>query len=200
MTTKTQGESPPKAEAAEARLQPFKVEFGDNYLRNHTIATFRLRVRGSWSITALHQRPIGGRDIGAAMSAMPAIPGQTLRVEPREMKAYVEDPLADDPSLLESINAVAQKARSIWKGAPFKAVPVTELILSSDLLKTLIMELYRKLEAGHIKVLEGKLPNREQVDKLPGRELYDPWNNGRKPTYTDEVGAWHQRLDEQQGL
>ena len=116
------------------------------------------------------------------------------------MKAYVEDPLEHDPTLLETINAVAQKARSIWKGAPYKAVPTTELVLSTDLLVTLLKELQRKLEAGQIEVVKGKLPSDEQIAKVPGRELYDPWNNGRKPTYVDEVEGWHQRLDSQQGL
>lgn len=191
------GESPPPECA---RMAAFTVEFGDTYCRNGTLSCFRVRVRGSWSITKLHQRPIGGRDIGSAMSSMPAIPGQRLRVEPKEMKAYLEDPLEDEPELLETINAVAQKARSIWKGAPFKAVPTTELVLSPDLLVTLILELHRKLEAGQLTTVKGKLPTAEMIEKIPGRELYDPWNNGRKPTYADEVEGWHQRLDAQQGL
>lgn len=196
MTTSTKKECPPEV----ARLQAVTVEFGDVYCRNHTINTFRLKVRGAWSITRLHQRPGGGRDIGAAMSSMPAIPGQTLRIEPKELKAYVEDPLSENESLLETVNSVAQKARSIWKGAPYKAVPTVELVLSEDLLKTLLFELLRKQAAGQIDVLKGKLPSAETIEKLPGRELYDAWNNGRKPTYVDEVGGWHRRLEEREGL
>jgi len=185
---------------AAARLESFVVEFGDLYCRNHTIGCLRLRARGAWSITKLHQRPIGGRDIGTAMSSMPAIPGQRLRVVPKEMKAYLEDPLADNADLLEVINAVAQNARSIWKGAPFKPVPTVELALSNDLLVTLILELHRKLESGNVEVVKGRLPTIEDVQKLPGRELFDPWNNGRKPTYVEDVPGWHERLEAQAGL
>lgn len=195
MTTKQQ-----ECPAAVARLQPITVEFGDVYCRNHTINTFRIKVRGAWSLTRLHQRPEGGRDIGAAMAAMPAIPGQRLRIEPKEMKAYIEDPLADEPELLDSINSIAQKARSIWKGAPYKPVPTTDLTLSPDHLKTLLYELLRKEQAQHITVIKGKLPDKDKIDELPGKELYDPWNNGRKPTYVEDVEGWQQRLEEREGL
>jgi hypothetical protein len=197
MNTKLAGESP---SAEVVRLEPFTVEFGDLYCRNFTIACLHLRVRGAWSITRLHQRPIGGRDIGSAMSSMPAIPGQRLRIVPKELVAYLEDPLAEDPELLASINKVAQNARSIQRGAPWKAVPTTELRLSNDLLVTLILELHRKLEAGCIEVIAGRLPTIAQVQKIPGRELYDPWNNGRKPMYVDEVAGWQQRLEAAQGM
>lgn len=197
MSQKQEDGSPP-AEAA--RLETFTVEFGDVYCRNHTINCLRLSVRGAWSITRLHQRPIGGRDIGSAMSSMPAIPGQRLRVVPKEMRAFVEDPLAEDPELMEHINRVCRNARSTYKGAPYTPVPTVEIQLSSDLLVTLVLELHRKAEAKCIEVVKGRLPTIEQVQKLPGRELYDPWNNGRKPTYVDEVAGWHQRLEAQAGL
>jgi hypothetical protein len=134
------------------------------------------------------------------MSSMPAIPGQRLRVVPKEMVAYVEDPLSEDPDLLATINKVAQNARSIQRGGAWKAVPTTELRLSNDLLVTLILELHRKLEAGCIEVITGRLPTIGQVQKIPGRELYDPWNNGRKPMYVDEVAGWQQRLEAAQGM
>lgn len=194
MATSKPGESPP-VEAV--RLEPFTVEFGDVYCRNQFINCLRLRARGAWSIQRLHQRPGGGRDLGSTMSQMPAIPGQQLRVVPREMKAYLEDPLTEDPQLLETINAVAYRARSIWKGNPFKPVPTVTLSLTNDLLVTLIHELHRKVEAGNAVVIKGRLPGNDQIQKIPGRELYDPLNNGRKPTYVDEVDGWMQRLDQQ---
>lgn len=185
----------PSRAGAAPRVESFTVEFGDLHCRNHTINCFRLRVRGAWSVTRLHQRGIGGRDIGSAMANMPDIPGQRLRVDPRAMRATVFDPLADQPDLLDRINAVAQKARAFWKGVPFKAVPPVELGLTDDLLVTLLMELQRKRDAGNIVVVEGRLPSVETIQKLAGRELYDPWNSGRKPKYADEVEGWSERLD-----
>lgn len=186
--------------AAIARLEPFVVEFGDVYCRNHSISCLHVKVRGSWSVTRLHQRPEGGRDIGSAMATMPAVPGLRLRLLPREMKAYLEDPLASSPELLAAINAAAKTARSIYKGAPYIPVPTGEFHLTADLLKTLLLELHRKLEVGQLEIIEGRMPTLEAIAKLPGRELYDPWNQGRKPRYVDEVEGWQQRLDAQQGL
>lgn len=197
MNQKLEGASPP-AEAA--RLEAFTVEFGDLYCRNHTINCLRLNVRGAWSITRLHQRPIGGRDVGPAMGSMPAIPGQRLRIVPREMRAFLEDPLQDDPDLMARINRVSEHARSTYQGVPYTPVPAIELQLTSDMLVTLLLELHRKLESQCIEVVKGRLPTIEQVSKLPGRELYDPWNNGRKPTYVDEVAGWETRLQAQAGL
>jgi len=177
------------------RVESFTVEFGDLYCRNHTINCFRLRVRGAWSVTRLHQRGIGGRDIGSAMANMPDIPGQRLRVDPRAMRATVTDPLADNPELLERVNGVSQKVRAFWKGVPFKPVPPAELTLTDDQLVTLLLELHRKREAGQIVVVEGRLPSLETIGKMDGRELFDPWNSGRKPKYADEVAGWSERLD-----
>ena len=77
------------------------------------------------------------------------------------------------------------------------SVPESEIELNNDLLVSLLLELRRKEAAGQLRVVEGRMPSLDTIQRLPGRELYDPWNNGRKPTYADEVPAWQQRLDQQ---
>lgn len=180
------------------KIEAFTVEFGDNCCRNFTLNTFREgRIRGAWSVQRLHDRPEGGRDLGAAMSGMPAIPGIHLRVEPREMMAYLEDPLQDQPELLARINRVARRAPVLKpRSAEWKPVPTRKLPLNNDTLKTLLHELRRKQEAGQIRVVKGRMPATETIDKLPGREMFDPWNSARKPTYRDEVPAWRKQVEQ----
>jgi len=127
---------------------------------------------------------------------MPDIPGMRLRVEPQNMVAVLFDPLDDDADLLERVNAVARRAKSFYKGVPFKPVPENRLQLNDDLLVTLLYELHRKMDAEQIEVVSGRLPTKEEIDTLPGREYYDVWNNGRRPRYVDEVPGWLERLEQ----
>jgi len=134
--------------------------------------------------------------LGPAMTGMPAIPGIRLRVKPSEMKAYLEDPLADQPELVDRINRVARGAPSIKaRSADWKPVPTRTFTLTPDTLKTLILELLRKQEAKQIRMIKGKLPSEQTIDRLEGRQLNDPWNSARKPRYADEVPAWREKLE-----
>lgn len=132
------------------------------------------------------------------MTGMPDIPGLRMKIIPKDHKAILYDPLEDDPDRIARINRVAERARAIYKGAPFTFVPASEFELNPDMLKTLLIELNRKVDTRCCVVVDGTLPGLDDIAKLDGRQLYDPWNNGRKPTYVDEVDDWMGRLDEQQ--
>ena len=188
------------AEATEersGRVGLFTVEFGDPNNRTCVVNCLRLKVRGSWSLAKLHARPEGGRDVGSAMTAMPDIPGLRMTVLPRDKKAILFDPLEEDSERLRRINSISERARAIFRGAPWTFVDRSEHTLNDDTLKTLVMELVRKVESKCCHVVDGKLPTIEQVEGMPGRLLFDPWNNGRKPTYVDQVEDWQQGLDRQ---
>ncbi len=64
--------------------------------------------------------------------------------------------------------------------------------LEDDQLKSILVELRNKLEGGMLMVVNGDLPSREAIEKMAGRELYDPWNTGDapKPMYKDELSEW----------
>lgn len=168
----------------------FVVEFGDDNCRTITINTLKLRVRGRFSSSVLHKRPMGGRDMGQAMNRMPDIPGMRLSFDPRTKTCRLYDPLEADKTLLDRVNSAAEGVPAIIKsGGRFTFVPASEHDFSDpDRLKTLLVELLNKVESGSCVVVEGELPTRDQLTKIPGRRLHDPWNSSAtKPRYSDEA-------------
>lgn len=181
--------------AAPKAAVSFTVELGDDNNRSITLSCLRQRCRGRWSISTLHARPQGGRDVGQAMSAMPDVPGIRVHVDGRSNSYRLYDPLWDDPSLLDRINNVARRARLSGASVPFAPVEEVTAKADDDLFKTLVDELVRKVKDGQARVVEGKLPTERQIEQLPGRLLNDPLNSGRKPKYRDEVAEWERDLD-----
>ena len=60
-------------------------------------------------------------------------------------------------------------------------------------IKTLLIEFGRHLKKDNptLRIVSGQMPKAEQLEKMPGRELYDPWsNNPYKPRYVDQVDQW----------
>lgn len=186
-----------KPRATTPQLDQFTVEFGDIYNRNPSLNTFRLRVRGSWSTYKLHQRPEGGRDVGEIMNRMPEVPGQRLTINVKKGTALLFDPLEDNPGLLDKVNATMRSGRIAAGSQRFTFVPRSEFACSADEMKTLLLELLVKQEERSITVVEGRLPTKEEVAALPGRQLADPWNNGRKPKYQDEMEDWARGIEVQ---
>jgi len=183
---------------------PFVVEFGDDGNRSITIDTLRLTVRGAWSVATLHNREEGGRDLGAVMSGMPAIPGLRMAVDPRAGTAVLFDPLSDDEELRERITRVLNRSVVLKTRETIKAVKDQEFELNDDQLKTLCIELVRKctgracgVHGVHLsaKLVKGDLPTEEQIGQMPGEELIELWNEGRHPRYRKDVPQWEKRLE-----
>jgi len=184
-----------QATATAKQVREFTVEFGDECNRTITINTLRLRVRGSWSLEALHRRPQGGRDVGAAMQSMPAIPGLRMKVVPRLKRAILYDPLDERPELLDRINKVARTA--LHNATPYRPQERVEHNLTDDALKSLLRDLRMLQDECHaLKVVEGELPDHETIAALPGRELYDPWYSGHaQPRFRDDIEAWMRDME-----
>jgi len=176
-------------------VDPFEVEFGDSNCRNQAINTFKIRVRGAWSVGTLATRPEGARDIGAAMGNVPAHPGQRLIVNPAKMVAIVYDPLEEDEALRKKLSHALKRANRVSADITF--VDKQELKLTPALCKTLCHEMLRKQTSGSITVTKGKLPSAAQLESLPGDELYDPWNsNTRKPRFKKDVEEYERGLEQ----
>ena len=175
-------------------MAEFTVEFGDKRNRSVIVATLRQEMRGHFSLRKLYETEEGGRDIGPSMQRVPDIPGLFLTVVPKECKAVVYDPWEKKPEMWDKLNAALAGAYAARSGK-FGPVDRQEMNLTPDQLKTLCFELAKKIEEGSARLVKGSLPTPKQLASLPGRELFDPMNSGRKPRYVDEVEAWEQRLD-----
>jgi hypothetical protein len=142
----------------------------------------------------------GGGEVGTVMQRMPAIPGLNVVVIPKEKKVAFEDPLATDQDLVDRINAVMAEYSSIAPagGKSIKAVPRWEVSLDDDGFKTLMLELwyYNSPESQmELLMIKGVFPTMDQIDQLPGRQLYDVRSNSHiQPRYRDDLQEYYERL------
>ena len=174
-------------------ISGFTVEFGDDYLRNHTINTppFQGQVRGEFSLARLSKRPEGSRDVGSTASRIPDLPGMRLSIDIRRKQGVLFDPCEEGAgkAALERYNLLAKGTPAL---EPYRFVEKVEHDLTDHQLKTIIIELRQKLKTGNCRVVQGEFPTDQQIESLKGRELNDPWNQGRKPMFKDQLEDWEQ--------
>lgn len=186
------------AEAEQKRPQnvaPFTVQFGDKLNSNAFVigCLSRLEVRGTWK-----RENVPASSLGESMSQMPEIPGQQMTVLPRERKAIVTDPLADQQELVAKANAILDGTAQARTGGGMVAHPKMELPLADDdLVKTLVFTLADWVKCGNCIVVKGKVPTPEEIDNMPGDLLYDPANSNQHghPRYVKDVDAWRHKLE-----
>ena len=175
----------------------FAVEFGDDKNRSISINALTTRVRGRYSNANLHANAdgVGGRDVGRAMAGMPDIPGIRLRIDVGEQYYELHDPLSDNPKLMARIAHQITEARlqGVAGTEPVESI-VNEMDV--DQLKTLLLEIWRKVnQTNQAVVVEGTLPDIDEINELPGNELYDPWNQTtHKPTYVKDVARYESQI------
>lgn len=156
-------------------IKTLVVEFGDENNRQILLSTKREKLRGKFSIAGLHQRKnVPGRSVGESMSRMPDIPGMRMELIFSKNEIRIFDPLADDPDLLDKINAVGRDQGI--SSRPYKAVPERKEEMDNDTFKTMVREIVQLVKAESATVVDGDIPKLEAVDKLPGRYLNDPGN------------------------
>ena len=185
------------------RIEPFIVEFSDDCCRNFSFNTPPLQgleVRGRWDVAKLAQREQGMRDLGTAGNRIPTpMPGMYLEVDVRKRRIELSDPLGttkEGIAALERFNRVAKDFPALRKGdSPQVAHPTRPYEIDDDQMKTLLLELLRKNDAGCLIVIKGSLPTREMVLGLAGDELYDPQNtSAEKPRLKKDLDAHRDRL------
>jgi hypothetical protein len=167
-------------------VESFTVEFGgDIGCSDYQIVAIHTRVRGRFSKAAM------GADAArlGSLAAMPDVPGICLTLNPRDRKAVLFDPLENDPQLLNQVTAVWRNSNPLHGGGAFGYVKRKELMLGEHQFKTLVIEVYRRHQAGHVRVMKGTMPSWETIESMPGREIYDPGDTitQRKERYVDEV-------------
>lgn len=195
---------------ARGSVPEFTIELGDECNRSWFIiaAMQGLRVRGRWSLEALHTRtdpsvgrlgePIGSRDVGEAMQAMPTCPGQHMVISPSKLTVEVKESSRGDDALWRRINVAARKGKvniSDMDLAPM-AKDVTHK-LDKHQMKSLLREILMMHEEKQcVTVVKGRLPRKDEVEGMAGDFLFDPMNTGgSKPRFRKDYEAWREKVD-----
>lgn len=204
---------PPQGQQRAGEHYKFTVEFGNDRLANQVLIAsppIQRMVRGAFSIGRLGRRKhlapdgpmvgkhLGSRDVGGAATRVPDIPGMRLTVDTRRGKLRLFDPLEHDQAGKEALANYNQMVKSPDRVGFFQeAAPMAESEheANEDQIKTLMIELRRKLDNGDCSVVEGTFPEMKAIQAMAGRQLYDPSNSSRKPKYADESEAWMERLE-----
>lgn len=181
-------------------LAPFAFRIEEPRCRGVLITSLKSTqaIRSDWSLAILNAH--GGSDVGGTMQRMPSIPGIEVHVNPRTRVVEFIDPLEHDQDLLDRINAIVADVVAIGPagGKSFRAVPKQTVKLSVDEFKTFLIEIaYFDGPDSDWKLIvtSGTIPTIEEIEKLPGRELFDVRSNSHiQPKYRDDVEKWFERL------
>lgn len=142
-------------------------------------------------------------DQARALSSFPRTPGMQLMVNPMRGAYVVLDPLEDpaNEQVIDRVNKYLKQNTPIRSNSQIKGVPKQKGELDKDRMKTLCREILDLHDAGHIKVVQGMLPDRETVDSLPGNYLLNPGSRvqNTQPRYEKDLEGWVDRLSQNGG-
>lgn len=122
--------------------------------------------RGRWSRKNLART---GTQIEGEFNAMPDLPGLCLLVNTGKRLVRRFDPLndPDNDKLLKRAQRVVQAVTGV-KMVPEKKKEWRERSADDNTLKTFCFWVLRLRDAGHISVIRGKIPEWEEIKRLPG--------------------------------
>lgn len=170
-------------------MAPFTVEVSTHNSGSWHSIVLGETYRGKWS---RHKLGTLANSINIEMSAMPDIPGIRLKITPKTSKVEIFDPLEDQEELRKRIADTMKKSMlGINANAKIEAVKRSEKTLDADTFKTFVLEIYRSFHKINpvLELVSGEMPSEDDIDALPGRELYDvrsPFRKGMPKYVGDE--------------
>lgn len=186
-----------------ASVLPFEIEADHPRNSDLMIKTIGVRLRSSIKATKeVIDRVDGERVLSEAPAGMIVglprnLSGMRLKVDPGARTFEVTDPLRDEPEVMDKIKKCMVRQSGYSDSSKMKGLKPAEGTLSSDMMKSLIRELYHIIRAGKAKMVVGKAPSRKEIDELPGNYLTNPRNIGKwkQPKYEKDIEAWEQTLN-----
>lgn len=177
------------------QVQTFTVELGDSKNRNINIPILHDVFRGRFAMGNLR-----GREIGYPMQGLPDIPGVHLTIDARNRRVIVEDPLNDRKDIADQVAEVLRKRGKITAEGRIKGIQKRTITLDEHQMKTLVRFVVKTLlESDEPKatLVSGRVPERSEIDSLPGRYLYDPGTEtpGNGPKFEDEAQEFFDRVN-----
>ncbi len=133
--------------------------------------------------------------------ALPEVPGMQLHINPAKLTYAIVDPLEDDDAAKQRILNFMRVTQGISADYKIRGVPRQQSELDVHRMKTLCREVCQLLEEGHVRVVKGAAPSRDDVEDLPGKFLLNPGSRIRtsQPIYEEDYDAWVDRLTMQGG-
>lgn len=160
------------------------IEIAGNSNQDHTFRPLSEKIRGRKDSARFPQR---GRPEGLAelLSAVPVIPGEYLMVDLDKMEGHRFDPLRETPEgqqLWQQMTPII-KRHSLEFGAilQLREPAIHKLTHDGDgggLIKDWLWAMARAVDAGHARVVSGKMPTYEEIKEMPGKRTRDLGNSG----------------------
>lgn len=113
-------------------------------------------------------------DQSMGMASMPKTPGQQIHVNPKARVYAIVDPLNGDESGLDRLNKFLKNKGIISRDSSVRGVPKVEGTLDPHRMKTLLREIFWLVRSKEAKVVQGRLPDLEDIEELPGNFLLNP--------------------------
>jgi hypothetical protein len=132
------------------------VEVWGDLCRNAMFPPTQERVRGRWDP---HEMPPG--DVSSVgLLQMPVIPGMYVRVNVREKKAAVVDPLSF-PENRALLDKVSESHHSLFQKRVTSVDPVVRENMNDDDLASWVYWMMRLVQGGSARLIKGELPATE---------------------------------------
>lgn len=133
--------------------------------------------------------------------ALPEVPGMQLHINPAKLTYAIVDPLEGDEAARQRIINFVRLTQGVSADYKIRGVPSQQGELDVHRMKTLCREICDLLAEGHVRVVKGPVPSREDVEDLPGKFLLNPGSRIKtgQPIYEEDYDAWVDRLQMQGG-
>jgi len=185
----------------EAVVAPFGIEAD-----HHTNSDLLIQaIPGCRLRSALRPRPVKDRKTGnmmisadqaAVLGKFPPVPGMQLHVNPAKLTYTIIDPLNDDEQLCDRIRQAINASSVTRVSGKLHGVETVKGKLDVHRMKTLVRELRWLLDSEDVKEVNGKVPEMEDIEELPGNFLLNPGARipNSQPVFEKDWDAWVQNL------
>lgn len=157
----------------------------------------RVRLRGAVKSTRMvydkkEKDYVIPQDQARELSAFPPVPGMQLHVNPTNLKYSIIDPLYENEELCKRIYRQLKAMGRVGLGTVVEGVEPQEGTIDIHEMKSLCIEMHDLVSAGEARVVAGVLPEREDIDDLPGYELTNPGLESftTQPRYKKDWDQW----------
>lgn len=128
-------------------------------------------------------------DQAIALAAFPKVPGMQVHVNPLKCEYKIIDPLTKNEALCEQIRQFMSQNQAFRTKDKIGGVPTREGTLDIHQMKSLCRELFNIVNSGEGRIVMGSMPEKEEIDDLPGWYLLNPGSQvpNTQPRYEKDM-------------